>query len=54
MLSSYMYQMFGRSGGRGEYHLLPPFGPEGHLLADSRDAFALWVPIVTKFLAEHL
>jgi dienelactone hydrolase len=57
-LSNAMYRRFAVTGGAGagsrsEYHLLPPFGPEGHLLADSGEAVALWAPILTRFLAEH-
>jgi len=52
-LSSFMFKTFDKSGGLGEYDLLPPFGPEGHLLADAPDALALWAPIVSKFLAAH-
>ena len=52
-LSNYMYATFSRGGDHSEYHLLPPLGPEGHFLADSPAAFALWAPIVANFLAAH-
>jgi pimeloyl-ACP methyl ester carboxylesterase len=55
-LSRRMYAAFGGArdmGGRVEYHLLPAFGPEGHMLLDSDAAFGLWEPVVERFLAAH-
>jgi dienelactone hydrolase len=51
-LSRRMVEAFSGSGGAAEFHLLPPFA-RGHLLIASEDAFALWAPILEKFLAEH-
>jgi len=50
-LSKQMADAFRSAGGNIEYHLLPPSGTEGHLIIYSRDAAALWEPIVTRFLA---
>jgi hypothetical protein len=30
-----MHQAYTSAGGNAEYHLLPPFGSEGHFLIDS-------------------
>jgi hypothetical protein len=45
-----MHQAFTAAGGRAEYHLMPPFGNEGHFFIGSPDAVPLWSPLVTKFL----
>jgi len=50
-LSKGMYEAFRGAGGSAEYHLLPPFGADGHDLIESGDAAPLWAPIVDKFLA---
>jgi dienelactone hydrolase len=50
-LSGRMADAFRAAGGSVDYHLLPPSGSEGHLLITSRDAAALWSPILAKFLA---
>jgi len=50
-LSRRMAEEFGLAGGSVEYHLLPPFGSEGHLLAESRDTAPIWAPTVEAFLA---
>jgi dienelactone hydrolase len=52
-LSKRMHEAFTAAGGRAEYHLLPPFGDEGHFLIGSPDAIAIWSPLVTKFLSEQ-
>lgn len=49
-LSRRMHVAFTAAGGRAEYHLMPPFGNEGHFFIDSPDAIPLWSPLVTKFL----
>ncbi len=51
-LSKRMHEAFTDSGGRAEYHLLPAFGSEGHLLIGSSSAIPLWAPLVSKFLDE--
>lgn len=52
-LSQRMFDAFRGAGGNAEYHLLQAFGTEGHLLIESREAFALWAPLIEKFLAAH-
>jgi dienelactone hydrolase len=49
-LSRRMHQAFVGAGGDAEYHLLGPFGNEGHLLIDSPDGVPLWSPFVSRFL----
>src|SRR5262249_55842014 len=50
-LSDAMYRAFRSAGGPAEYHLLPPFGAEGHRLIELEDAAARWRPMVEAFLA---
>jgi dienelactone hydrolase len=49
-LSQRMARAFREAGGNLEYHLLPPFGNDGHFLIDSRDAVGIWAPLVEDFL----
>jgi dienelactone hydrolase len=49
-LSRRMHQAYTEAGGNAEYHLLPPFGNDGHFLIDSADAIPLWSPLVSQFL----
>ncbi|MGY3129748.1 dienelactone hydrolase [Bradyrhizobium sp. USDA 4501] len=49
-LSKRMHEAFTRAGGRAEYHLLPPFGDEGHFLIGSPDSIPIWSPLVERFL----
>jgi dienelactone hydrolase len=49
-LSKRMHQAYTEAGGSAEYHLLPPFGSDGHFLIDSPDAIPLWAPLVSQFL----
>ncbi|MBR0827566.1 dienelactone hydrolase family protein [Bradyrhizobium manausense] len=49
-LSQRMHAAFTASGGKAEYHLMPPFGNEGHFFIGSPDAVPIWSPLVTKFL----
>jgi len=49
-ISKQMADAFRRAGGSAEYHLLPAFGEEGHVLVTSQTAVASWRPIVEKFL----
>lgn len=49
-LSKRMLEAFTAAGGKAEYHLMPPFGDDGHFFIGSPDSIAIWAPIVTKFL----
>lgn len=51
-LSKRMHQAFTAAGGNAEYHLLPPFGDDGHYLVSSANAVSIWSPIVEAFLAQ--
>jgi dienelactone hydrolase len=52
-LSKRMHEAFTAAGGNAEYHLLPPFGSDGHFMIDSPDSIPLWAPLVSRFLDEH-
>jgi dienelactone hydrolase len=52
-LSRRMHQAYTGAGGNAEYHLLPPFGSDGHFLIDSADSIALWAPLVSQFLDRY-
>jgi dienelactone hydrolase len=49
-LSKKMHAAYIGAGGNAEYHMLPPFGSDGHFLIDSADAIPLWAPLVSQFL----
>jgi len=50
-LARQMADAFRAAGGPVEYHLLPPFGEEGHFLVQIDDGVRVWGPIVARFLA---
>jgi dienelactone hydrolase len=52
-LSRRMHEAYTTAGGSAEYHMLPPFGSDGHFLIDSADSIALWAPLVSAFLDKH-
>ena len=52
-LSRRMHEAYTGTGGNAEYHLLPPFGSDGHFLVSSRDSLPLWTPLVGAFLDKH-
>jgi len=52
-LSKRMHEAYTRAGGNAEYHLLPPFGDDGHYMIDSADSIPLWSPLVSQFLDRH-
>jgi dienelactone hydrolase len=52
-LSKRMHEAYTRAVGNAEYHLLPPFGSDGHYLIDSADSIPLWSPLVRQFLDRH-
>jgi dienelactone hydrolase len=49
-LSKRMHESFTAAGGKAEYHLLPPFGNDGHFLIGSADSIPIWSPLVSEFL----
>jgi dienelactone hydrolase len=49
-LSRRMHEAFVGAGGSAEYHLLGPFGNEGHGLIDAPEGVAIWSPLVSQFL----
>jgi dienelactone hydrolase len=48
-----MHEAFTAAGGNAEFHMLPPFGSDGHFLIDSPDGVPIWSPLVSRFLDEH-
>ena len=52
-LAKRMHEAFAAAGGKAEYHMLPPFGSDGHFLIDAADAVPIWSPLVSKFLDGH-
>ena len=52
-LSRRMHEAYTKAGGNAEYHLLPPFGSDGHFLVSSPDSLPLWTPLVGAFLDKH-
>jgi dienelactone hydrolase len=52
-LSKRMYEAYTAAGGNAEYHLMPPFGNEGHFFIGSADTIPQWSPVVAQFLDKH-
>jgi dienelactone hydrolase len=52
-LTKRMHEAYTAAGGNAEYHMLPPFGSDGHFLIGSPDAVPLWAPLVSQFLDKH-
>ena len=52
-LSKRMHAAYTGAGGNAEYHLMPPFGSDGHFFIDSPDAIPQWSPLVSQFLDKH-
>jgi dienelactone hydrolase len=50
-LSGAMAAAFRAAGGKADYQLLPPFGADGHYLAESAGSQSAWGPVVEHFLA---
>ncbi|MGY4357481.1 hypothetical protein ACVW0J_003974 [Bradyrhizobium sp. i1.7.7] len=48
-----MHEAFTAAGGKGRYHLMPPFGNEGHFFVGSTDTIPMWSPLVEKSLNAH-
>src|SRR5882672_12095653 len=49
-LSKKMHEAYTGAGGSADYHMLLPFGNDGHFLIGSADAIPLWAPLVSQFL----
>jgi dienelactone hydrolase len=49
-LSKRMHAAYTGAGGNAEYHLMPPFGNDGHFFIDSPDSIPQWSPLVSQFL----
>jgi len=52
-LSKRMHAAYTAAGGSAEYHLMPPFGNEGHFFIGSPDTIPQWSPLVAQFLDKH-
>ncbi len=52
-LSKRMNDAYTAAGGNAEYHLMPPFGSDGHFFINSPEAIPLWSPLVSQFLDKH-
>jgi len=52
-LSKRMHEAYTAAGGDAEYHLMPPFGSDGHFFIDSPDSIPQWSPLVAQFLDKH-
>jgi dienelactone hydrolase len=52
-LSKRMNDAYTGAGGNAEYHLMPPFGSEGHFFINSPKAIPQWSPLVSQFLDKH-
>ena len=52
-LSRRMHEAYTAAGGNAEYHLMPPFGNEGHFFIGSPEAIPQWSPLVAQFLDKH-
>jgi dienelactone hydrolase len=53
-LSKRMHAAYTGAGGSAEYHLMPPFGNEGHIFIDSPESIPQWSPLVSQFLDKHV
>jgi dienelactone hydrolase len=50
-LSGAMAAAFRAAGGKADYALLPPFGDDGHFMAERPGSESAWGPAVERFLA---
>jgi dienelactone hydrolase len=50
-LSGAMAAAYRAAGGKVDYALLPAFGPDGHVMAETDGSEAAWGPVVERFLA---
>ena len=49
-LARSMYQAFIAAGGKADFHLLPPFGKDGHALFFGTNGSAIWGPLMDAYL----
>ncbi len=52
-LSKRMHDAYTNAGGKAEYHMLPPFGSDGHFLIGSAESIPMWAPLVSRFLERN-
>jgi dienelactone hydrolase len=52
-LAKRMHEAFTAAGANAEYHMLSPFGNDGHFLIDAAEGVPLWAPLVSRFLDQH-
>lgn len=52
-LSKRLHEAFTSAGGKADYHLMPPFGSDGHFFIGSPASIPIWSPLVTKFLDDR-
>ncbi len=52
-LSKRMHDAYTNAGGKAEYHMLPPFGSDGHFLINSAESIPMWAPLVSRFLERN-
>jgi dienelactone hydrolase len=52
-LSKRMHDAYTNAGGKAEYHMLPPFGSDGHFLIGSAESIPIWAPLVSRFLERN-
>ncbi len=50
-LSGAMAHAYRAAGGTVEYVLLPPFGTDGHFMAETEGSERAWGPAVQRFLS---
>lgn len=50
-LAQAMAKMYSAAGGAAELHVLPPYGEEGHTIADDEAGWGLWGGYLERFLA---
>jgi len=48
LLSKRMHDAYTNAGGKAEYHMLPPFGSDGHFLIGSAESLPMWTPLVSR------
>jgi dienelactone hydrolase len=51
-ISRAMHARYTATGGKAEFHLLPPWSTDGHGFMSARGAAAIWGPLVERFIAD--